>query len=114
MARKKTKLMSKARDLEELISIVSDKAYREHWAYLMKREVLHNRLILSFACPTDYFLELQATAKRKTKLKDMLEYKDMFTLDHIKVNLCNFLEPRKSEKLEHWKTRKEIIDEMTK
>jgi hypothetical protein len=58
-------------------------------------------MIFDVACPTDAFDAMIKKNPKKTVTKKILANKELFIIDHIKVNLCNLIEPRKSEKELH-------------
>ncbi len=106
--------LSQAKTIEELATAVEEKLYKE-WYYAIKYETYHHFLIFHVACPTDAFIEWQKKAKKKIKItEDMLALKDMFILDHIKIDLCNFLEPRKNDPDKYRMERAKILKEINK
>lgn len=104
--------LSEATTLEELISAVVDKLDKE-WYYVLKHEQYHNWIIFSCACPTQAFEDAQKKAKKKIEVtEEMLALKDMFILDHIKIDLCNYIDPFKKDAKLYRSQRKKVLKEI--
>jgi len=105
--------LSEAKTIEDVASAVEQKLYKD-WFYPMTYKLYHHFIIFDVACPTDKFDAMIKKNPKKTVTKKILANKELFIIDHIKVNLCNIIEPRKSEKEIHEWMRQQVMSEITK
>lgn len=105
--------LSEAKTIEDVASAVEQKLYKD-WFYPMTYKLYHHFMIFDVACPTDAFDAMIKKNPKKKITAKILKNRDLFIVDNIKVNLCNLIEPRKSEKeLHEWK-RQRVMEEITK
>lgn len=105
--------LSEAKDLKEVAQAVEEKCEKQGF-YALTYKIFHHYMVFDVACPTDAFLQKQKEAKSVIVVSEkLLALKDMFFRDHIKIDLCKFLEPRKSKKHEYYKEWKRAMDDAT-
>jgi len=105
--------LSEAKTIEDVASAVEQKLYKD-WFYPMTYKLYHHFMIFDVACPTDKFDKMIKKNPKKTVTKKILADKNLFIIDHIKVNLCKHIEPRKSEREVHEWMRQQVMSEITK
>ncbi len=105
--------LSEAKTVEDVALAVEQKLSKD-WFYPMTYKLYHHFIIFDVACPTDAFDDIIKSNPQKKVTQKLLDNRDLFIVDHIKVNLCNFIEPRKSEKVLHEWKRQRVMDEITK
>lgn len=104
--------LSEATTIEDVVQAIEEKLQKQ-WYYPIKYEQYEQFLIFHVACPTDAFDEAQKKAKKKIKVTEkMLHIKDMFVLDHVKVDLCNIVDPYKKDAKLYRSKWKKVLKEI--
>lgn len=104
--------LSEAKTIDDVIQAIEEKLQKQ-WYYPIKYEQYEQFLVFHVACPTDAFDEAQKKAKKKIKVTEkMLHIKDMFILDHVKVDLCNIIDPYKKDAKLYRSKWKKVLKEI--